>query len=45
MGLDGKASDLSLLESMLLRLIFFFFAAYEQTLKKIRKPLFIYFHF
>ena len=44
MGLDGKASDLSLLESMLLRLIFFF-AAYEQTLKKIRKPLFIYFHF
>ena len=31
-GLDVKASDLSLLESMLLRMIFF--ASNEQTLKK-----------
>lgn len=39
-GLDVKASDLSLLESMLLRMIFFCFKWTD--IEKIRKPLFIY---
>ena len=38
--LDVKASDLSLLESMLLRMIFFCFKWTD--IEKIRKPLFIY---